>query len=407
MKRIHTERMNKQLPVILTSLILVITGCQSLGPSKISPERMDYSDAIRNSEAEQLLKNLVRLRFGTSPELLDLTQVVSQYELESTGGIGASFVEGGNTTYPLSAGFSFQESPTITYSPVTGREFALRMLSPIQPWQVYLLSRSGWDLNRLLCATIQQMNNLQNLQTSFGMSRIPTPESLGGFVEAAALLEELVIQDQVRITVGTARENGLSGSSKQQKEQSKSSEQTLIEGVSGFDGVRYYLLFTHENPPEKWKTKVNRLKTLLQLRLDMKLFPILSSDIAYTGARDEVLILANRSILNLMLYLTAGIEVPNDLQGLAPVAYEVVDQVGGISTDDYMVYPSSVFNVYSGLEKPDDAFVAVQHQNFWFWINNHDRNTKITFSLLEYLIRLQDAKSSDNSPGVLLTIPTR
>ena len=88
--------MNKQLPVILTSLILVITGCQSLGPSKISPERMDYSDAIRNSEAEQLLKNLVRLRFGTSPELLDLTQVVSQYELESTGGIGASFVEGGS-----------------------------------------------------------------------------------------------------------------------------------------------------------------------------------------------------------------------------------------------------------------------------------------------------------------------
>jgi hypothetical protein len=368
---------------------------------------MDYSDAIRNSEEQQLLKNLVRLRFGTSPELLDLTQVVSQYQLESGGGVGASIVEGGSTTYPLSASMSFQESPTITYSPVTGREFALRMLSPIQPWQIYLLSRSGWDLNRLLCATIQQMNRLQNLQTSFGMSQIPTPTSLSGFAEAAALMEELVINDQLRITVATASDNSPEKTVAKEASENTSKSQKLINGISGFDGLNYFLMFTGLDPTDKWEKKTNRLKSLLDLNSELNLFPMISSDIAYTGARDEVLILANRSILNLMLYLTAGIQVPPELENLAPTAYDVVEQLDGLSTTEYMVYPSAVFTVYSGKENPKSASVAVRHEGFWFWIENTDRNSKTTFSLLEYLIRLQDAKSSNNSPGVLLTIPTR
>jgi hypothetical protein len=116
--------------------------------------------------------------------------------------------------------------------------------------------------------------------------------------------------------------------------------------------------------------------------------------------------MSHRSILSLMLYLTAGVQIPEELEGLAPDVYIMVEELDGISTNDYMVYPASVLTVHSSKEKPENTFVAVPFEGFWFWIEKTDRNSKTTFTLLEYLLRLQEAKSSGQTPGVLLTIPT-
>ena len=55
----------------------------------------------------------------------------------------------------------------------------------------------------------------------------------------------------------------------------------------------------------------------------------------------------------------------------------------------------------------DHPFVAIKHDGYWFWINKYDQMTKTTFSLVEYLFRLQQINGSKNDNGVLLTIPTR
>jgi hypothetical protein len=396
------ETMNR-LILLSSTMLVVLVGCDSVGPQKIEPERMDYSDAIRASEEQQLLKNLVRLRFGSSPELLSLSQIVTQYQVQTGGSAGASIATGDNT-FPFSVEASFKESPTITYEPVTGQEFALRMLTPLQSWQIYLLTRSGWDLNRMLCATVQQINSLENLQTSFGMHELPSPPTLAKFAEAAALMEELEIARQLRMIV--VRSDDRDEDSDSGITSKKMVDQPL-EKDSSFSGLDYFMLFNPTVTDVKWSKKIRRLKELLEIKQELNRFPIFSgeSGLAYHPS-DEVVVMSHRSILSLMLYLTAGVQIPEELEGLAPDVYIMVEELDGISTNDYMVYPASVLTVHSSKEKPENTFVAVPFEGFWFWIEKTDRNSKTTFTLLEYLLRLQEAKSSGQTPGVLLTIPT-
>jgi len=49
----------------VTSLIsLAVTGCRSLGPRTVPGDRFNYNEAGAQSTSEQLLLNIIRLRYG-------------------------------------------------------------------------------------------------------------------------------------------------------------------------------------------------------------------------------------------------------------------------------------------------------------------------------------------------------
>ena len=151
---------------------LTAAGCSQIGPATIANGRFDYNEAIVRSFDNQMLLNLVRLRYQDSILFLDLTSVVASYSREAT--VGAS--SGATSDTPnlvrllalgTSGGVTWTESPTISYAPLQGEDFAKRLLAPIQPSSILLLSRSGWGLERLLLCTVQQLNELPN-GTSIG-----------------------------------------------------------------------------------------------------------------------------------------------------------------------------------------------------------------------------------------------
>jgi len=156
-------------------LALLASGCTTgLGPHAIRADRPDYNQQITRSMDSELLLNVVRLRYDDTPLFLELGAVVSQYGVNAAIN-GTGHVDGltgsGDASFGGSVGYS--ENPTITYTPLTGEDFAERMLSPIPLDAVLLFVQTGWSAERLFLLAIQRVNDLYNAPSATG----PTPEA--------------------------------------------------------------------------------------------------------------------------------------------------------------------------------------------------------------------------------------
>src|SRR5277367_2815599 len=69
--------------------------CGCLGPKAVRQTRLRYNEVMRDTNDEQLLINIVRLRYADSPVFIDLPNITSQFELAGaanyTGGVGNQF----------------------------------------------------------------------------------------------------------------------------------------------------------------------------------------------------------------------------------------------------------------------------------------------------------------------------
>ena len=59
------------------------SGC--LGPNAVRYTRMRYNEVVRDTNDQQLLMNIVRLRYADSPVFIDLPNITSQFEVAGGG----------------------------------------------------------------------------------------------------------------------------------------------------------------------------------------------------------------------------------------------------------------------------------------------------------------------------------
>ena len=59
--------------------LVLMAGCNSFGPTTISRDRFDYSGALAKSWKNQMLLNLVKMRYLDLPVYLEVGQMVSGY----------------------------------------------------------------------------------------------------------------------------------------------------------------------------------------------------------------------------------------------------------------------------------------------------------------------------------------
>ena len=64
-------------------------------------------------------------------------------------------------------------------------------------------------------------------------------------------------------------------------------------------------------------------------------------------------------------------------------------------------HPADILKIHVTKAPPLEAYVAIQFQDLWFWIELHDTNSKNSFALIQYLTRLQQARGSLPNAGVL------
>src|SRR5260370_28330553 len=96
---------------------LALAGCSAqLGPRTIPSARTDYGAALVHSWDEQLLLNLVRLRYRDNPLFLEVGSVVAHYSLaagaNASGQAAANHLATSMAT--LGATLRYTEQPTIT-----------------------------------------------------------------------------------------------------------------------------------------------------------------------------------------------------------------------------------------------------------------------------------------------------
>ncbi len=362
--------MKKYFFILLTaSLFLILSGCVShINREHLTKTRSDFNSVVVRSWDEQMLTNLVRMRYRDNPMFLELANVVSTQSTKSAGNLGAEIAIPGAGSGTSDIGVSREQvlTPTLTYIPLQGEEFARRLLTPIPPSTILLLSQSGWSLERLLLCCVQQMNGVPNAISASG----PTPDTAPDFALFRQLSESfrvLQIAGRIQIEMDSDGQSLLIYLNKSPRHQSDEAAETFVSLL-----------------------KLEPNKTTY--RITSKRVPSASDEIAMTG----------RSLLSVMFFLSQSVEIP-------PI-HEAEGKVTRTTTADgsrfdWSSVTGKVMNIRSSESEPTDAAVKIYYRNSWFYIADNDLNSKTTFNLLMFLFNLQAAHKGGAEP--LLTYPVR
>lgn len=76
------------LSSVVVASCLLLCGCHSFGPKGLEGTHSRYNQAIVNSLNEQILQNLVRLRYRDMPYFLEIGGVTASLRLEAAKSVG-------------------------------------------------------------------------------------------------------------------------------------------------------------------------------------------------------------------------------------------------------------------------------------------------------------------------------
>jgi len=348
--------------VSLYVLPFLAVGCGTLGPSAIKGERINYNSAIQRSNDEQLLLNLVRLKYRDTPFFMEVTSVSSQLTFSTSAEANVTIPEKAGKILGLGGGAALTEKPTVTYTPLQGEKFIQHLLTPVQLDTILLLYHSGWSVKRILHLCLQRINGIKNAPSASG----PTPAGVPiykDFVHVANLLRVLQSRDALDIAY---------------EEREGSSRVVLRLDQEALD----------------WK-EVRKLTNFLKIAPGKTSY-VLTTD-PLSKALDQIII-EPRSLLGIMFYLSQSVEAPARDQDKITITQHPSGE-----PFHWNQVTGEILTIHSLPTSPEQASVAVEYRGSWFYINDSDLTSKSTFSLLSQLFALQAGKIKSQSP--ILTLP--
>lgn len=345
-------------------LVLFLSGCVNLGPTTLKSERSNYNLAIQKTNDEQLLLNLVRLKYRDTPFFMEVSSVASQFTLSSNANINATLQDGVKGLFGLGGSLGMSEKPTVTYSPLQGDQFIQRVLSPLPLQTIALLFHSGWSIERIFRLCFQQMNNLKNAPGASGPTPTLAPKYIK-FATAVKHLRKLQVQDAITLTYREV--NGLPQ------------------------------LVLHINKEDRFREDAKQFALASNVEPG-KAHYILTSSPAFNKSNQVRVV--TRSLLGILFYLSQAVEVPKQdiLQGKVT---QTKTSEGNIF--DWKEVTGDLLRIRSLSAQPENGPMAIFYRGNYFYIDDSDLSSKSTFSLLAQIFSLQAGKIKSNSP--LLTLP--
>ena len=346
---------------LAVALVMVLmASCASVGPKTIPRDQFDYGQAIANAWKEQLLSNVVGLRYVEAPVFVNVSSVINQYSLEGEVALGAGVntsITDGNTM-TLGGAARYADRPTITYTPISGQKFARSLLTPIPPEALFALVQAGWPPEVILRLAVRSMNGIDNEWASPAQRQQADPE----FVELMHVWARL----------RKARVLGL-----------------RREGKEGEAKILVYQM--SEGATEEVRKDLRFLQESLDLDPEVKEYPL-----SYGLVPDEE---------NEIMVMTSSIlEIINELAWRVDVPPEHVEEGRTGSTffgEDLDIPP--LIRVHYSKEQPEDSYVAVRMRDYWFYIDDRDVVSKRTFAMLQIVLSLTDSGDVGRGPVVSIT----
>ncbi len=156
---------------VLCVCLGAVAGCSMTGPARVKGGRRLYNVAIQQTNEEQMLLNIVRLRFLDTPFFLQVASVSTNFTFEGSAAVGGE-LNASPSTASVGVSGRVVSSPTVTYTPLEGEQFAKRLLAPVDLATILLLTNTGWSVQRVFRLCVQSLEGLPNAPTASG----PTPE---------------------------------------------------------------------------------------------------------------------------------------------------------------------------------------------------------------------------------------
>ena len=341
-------------------------GCQStFGPRAIEKTHPAYNQAIVNTVDQQMLLNLVRLKYRDTPYFLEVASVTSSLSIETNAELD-SLIPLGNAHSILAPnlGISHSRKPTITYTPLRGEDFLKSVLSPISLDSILLLTQSGWSIQRVFGICVERINDLSNAPRASG----PTPDQepkYNKFKHLVKLFRQLQLE-------------------------------SLIE--MGYDLDSNNLVILLKTDPNN-KNVIDEIRSLLGITQQSNQFYISTN---FLDTKEGQWDMRARSIISVLFYLSQNIDVPEEHKEAGLVT--VTKTQDGEEFNWSETPAGMMFKVRSSKWQPGNAFVAVPYRGAWYYIADNDLESKSTFMLLKQLFNLQSGQREYIGPSLTLPV---
>src|SRR5215831_8502721 len=158
---------------------LVYGGCTTLGPQALDQTRLQYNEVVKRTTEEQLLLNIVRLRYTDTPSSLAVTGIAAQFERSQSVQIVPFFTAAGadvNRSFATvlpGAGALSADRPTISLTPLDDQEFTRKLFTPLPLDGIIYLAKTTWPIGTVFRLYLENLNWVPNAQTASG----PTPKT--------------------------------------------------------------------------------------------------------------------------------------------------------------------------------------------------------------------------------------
>ncbi|MBI5273601.1 MAG: hypothetical protein HY860_00930 [Chlamydiales bacterium] len=360
-------------------LLILLTGCH-ISPRlalKGAGGRNAYNMALQTTSNEQLLLNLVRLRYCDSPYFLNVDSITTQFTFGA--GLSTSIpIPGFDQDNPgvFGGDVSWKNQPTIQYTPLEGEAFAQHLLQPIDLMLIQYLVYSGWDVDRIFKLTVQSLDGIDNIPTAaaFMPEKLPQFEQ---FYEITKLMRKLQLSGDLQI--GAKSNHHIDD-----KQKEKNDDYGALRGSS--------LQISFSTASEEGR----RLCELLPGSSSFDGRCILDMNLGFMDKHKTGIM--PRSILSCMHYLSLGVDVPKIHRSM--VIHTLSEENALI---DWSSVIGSLMSIKSSRRYPQDAYVTIKYKGYWFYISDFDLNSKKSFALLQGLYNLQAGGTPKTGP--ILSIP--
>ena len=332
-------------------------GCKTIGPVSVPRDRVGYNRAIADSIKEQTILNIVALRYGDPPVLVDVSSVISSYENANQVSMGLNIQDNpGASTAALGGSTTYAIRPTITYTPVVGEKLSKQLLSPIPPPIIFSMLNSGYPADKVLGLTVRSINGVFN-RSRFRDADPQFPRLMRA-LRTVQQAEGLHMQIERR---GTDEAN---------------------------------LIMLRKTIPPEIQDEVQIIRDTLKIRPGASEYQLTLGTIARA---DNEIAVQSRSMLDILIELSTVIEVPpEDIEQHRTFASP---KLGADETES----PIPVVEIHWSDTRPPEAFAAVQYRGRWAWVDDRDLESK---RILLFLIMFFSLAETGITPQVpVVTVP--
>ena len=261
----------------------------------------------------QMLKNLVRMRYGTPPVFTTVGTVTEKYkqapsQISLTGAVtsvlGTSVDESAKSENNLlgQVGIGGTRETTLNYSPLVGEKLNKTMNQRLGLETVFDLTQSGFSVERVLAITVERFGPALNAPFASGPTpdHLPKQEEFNKYEEILDALKNLRQQNKIRFL--NAGLDEVCSSPESKKEESPKKQKPEKEIIACFLDDNFGCSCGNNDDPQ-WK----KLTDLLKIEDSKGVLMLTSSE---AGSSSEVKV-RTRSLFGIMHYLSQNVKVPD------------------------------------------------------------------------------------------------